>query len=143
MNEQDLEEFEKWVASEDTRNKNGREGYFANNNNFTRDYWIAEKAWQAALEYERSQYNGMSLNRAIIDYNTIKENYEYCQIEFKEIEAKLAIAVEALEFYSQGYALDVDDSFIAHFEYGHMRISTGKRAREALASITSLAEFSA
>jgi DNA-binding transcriptional regulator YhcF (GntR family) len=47
--------FEEWVASEDTREKDGREGYFANNNNFTRDYWIAEKAWQAATEHERKR----------------------------------------------------------------------------------------
>ncbi len=53
----------------------------------------------------------------------------------EELETKLAIAVEALEFYSKGYALDVDDSFIAHFEYGHMRISTGKKANEALKEI--------
>jgi hypothetical protein len=43
------EGFEEWVESEDTRmHPDGREGYFANNNNFTRDHWIAEKAWQAA-----------------------------------------------------------------------------------------------
>jgi hypothetical protein len=47
--------FEEWVASEDTCEKDGREGYFANNNNFTRDYWIAEKAWQAAIALERKR----------------------------------------------------------------------------------------
>jgi hypothetical protein len=35
------------VASEDKH-----EGVFSNNNNFTRDYWIAEKTWQAACEYK-------------------------------------------------------------------------------------------
>jgi hypothetical protein len=47
--------FEEWVASEDTCEKDGREGYFANKNNFTRDYWIAEKAWQAAIAHERKR----------------------------------------------------------------------------------------
>ena len=47
MNDKDQEAFEGWVASEDKH-----EGVFSNNNNFTRDYWIAEKTWQAACEYK-------------------------------------------------------------------------------------------
>jgi hypothetical protein len=41
---------------------------------------------------------------------------------------------EALEFYQRGYAHDVDDSHIAYFEYGHVRLSSGKRARQALSA---------
>jgi hypothetical protein len=40
----------------------------------------------------------------------------------------------ALEFYQRGYAHDVDDSHIAYFEYGHVRLSSGKRARQALSA---------
>jgi hypothetical protein len=47
MNDKDKEAFEKWLVSE-----NKHEGVFSNNNNFTRDYWIAEKTWQAACEYK-------------------------------------------------------------------------------------------
>jgi hypothetical protein len=70
--EMESEGFEEWVESEDTRmHPDGREGYFANNNNFTRDHWIAEKAWQAAT---------LSSQKRI-----------------EELEKKLEVAVSALE----------------------------------------------
>jgi beta-galactosidase beta subunit len=42
------------------------------------------------------------------------------------------ILCEALEFYKQGYAHAVDDSHNAYFENGHIRLASGKRAKEAL-----------
>lgn len=39
---------------------------------------------------------------------------------------------EALEFYANGYAHEIDDSCNNYFENGHIRISSGKRAKEAL-----------
>jgi chromosome segregation ATPase len=41
---------------------------------------------------------------------------------------------EALEFYQQGYAHSIDDSHNAYFENGHIRLASGKRARQALSA---------
>ena len=60
----------------------------------------------------------------------LKIDSQHSQIS--ELEKTLAEAVSVIQFYGDGLALDADDSWIAHFEYGHMRISTGKRARSFL-----------
>jgi hypothetical protein len=71
--------FEEWVVSEDTHEKDGREGYFANKNNFTRDYWIAEKAWQEALKYKQEEFQRME--------NAWREKFRYETVRLsKEIE---------------------------------------------------------
>jgi hypothetical protein len=61
--------------------------------------------------------------------------------EIEELKAKLAQAearnkvyIEALCFYANGYAHEVDDSCNAYFRNSHIRQSSGKRAREALNS---------
>lgn len=51
MNDKDKEAFKKWMQYEDRH-----DGVFGNNNNFTRDEWIADKAWQAACEYKQEEY---------------------------------------------------------------------------------------
>jgi hypothetical protein len=75
MDNKDLNAFHQWVSSEDRH-----EGVFENNNNFTRDYWIAEKTWQAACEYKKAKFDAYVRKDEII----------------KELEAKLSIAVEAI-----------------------------------------------
>ena len=52
MNDKDKEAFKKWMKDEDRH-----DGVFGNNNNFTRDEWVADKAWQAACEYKDSEHN--------------------------------------------------------------------------------------
>jgi hypothetical protein len=86
------EGFEEWVESEDTTmHPSGREGCFANNNNFTRDYWIAEKAWQAAT---------LSSQKRIEE---LEKKLEIAEKKIKSFDAyvmrdeKLSIAVSALE----------------------------------------------
>lgn len=52
MLKKDEQAFEYWVSVEDREG-----GVFENNNNFTRDEWIAKKAWAAALKWERARLN--------------------------------------------------------------------------------------
>lgn len=52
--------FDKFGTDEDTRNHpDGREGVFANNNNFSRDEWVAEiafrKGFEAGMKYRDEQ----------------------------------------------------------------------------------------
>lgn len=54
MNDQDKEAFEKWMKDEDRH-----DGVFGNNNNFTRDEWVADKAWQAACEYKQKKIDSI------------------------------------------------------------------------------------
>lgn len=61
----------------------------------------------------------------------LNEQYE----KVRELEKKLNDAIEVVEFYSEGYGLSTDDSYNQHFENGHIRISTGKRARAFLATL--------
>lgn len=54
MLDADKEAFEKWMKDEDRH-----DGVFGNNNNFTRDEWVADKAWQAACEYKQKEYSNI------------------------------------------------------------------------------------
>lgn len=59
MNDKDKLAFEKWMAFEDRH-----DGVFGNNNNFTRDSWIAEKTWQAACEYRQTEIDELLAENA-------------------------------------------------------------------------------
>lgn len=66
MNDKDREAFEKWMKNEDRH-----DGVFGNNNNFTRDEWVADKAWQAACEYKQKEIQDIISfqNAEIIELN--------------------------------------------------------------------------
>lgn len=51
MKDKDKEEFDKWMKWMMCKDRN--DGIFGYYNNFTRDEWVAYKAWQAALEYKQ------------------------------------------------------------------------------------------
>lgn len=73
MNDQDKEAFEKWVESEDRH-----DGVFGNNNNFTRDSWIAEMTWQAACEYKQKEIDKltkyvMNLKNRLVPFSSYTE----------------------------------------------------------------------
>lgn len=78
MNEKDKEAFEKWMAFEDRH-----DGVFGNNNNFTRDSWIAERAWQAACEYKQKEIDDLNDLVFAIETNnkSMEEQIEYLQAE--------------------------------------------------------------
>ena len=92
MDNKDLNAFHQWVSSEDRH-----EGVFENNNNFTRDYWIAEKTWQAACEYKEIKIRSLQSSILILQEKTLvigelevklaeaNNNYEILAAEYKEL----------------------------------------------------------
>jgi hypothetical protein len=77
--------------------------------------------WQAACEYMRNKSNPL-------DALSLYEKLEKLKAENKKMR-------DVLEFYANGYAHEIDDSCNNYFENGHIRISSGKRAREALKEV--------
>ena len=73
MNAQDKKAFEHWVSVEDKH-----DGVFGNNNNFTRDEWIAKKTWAAACEYK---------NKSFIDGSKMKEMNDQIEDLLIELES--------------------------------------------------------
>jgi hypothetical protein len=55
--------------------------------------------------------------------------------EAVELQKELDEAMDILNWYAEGYGYTTDDSWINHIENGHMRMSSGKRAREFLAKV--------
>lgn len=56
---------------------------------------------------------------------------EYKQTEIDELK-------DVLCFYANGYAHEIDDSCNAYYEDGHIRLSSGKRARQVLKELEEL-----
>jgi hypothetical protein len=110
MNQKDEEAFDKWVESEDKY-----DGVFSNNNNFTRDYWIAEKTWEAACEYMQAE---------------LAHHIFIIEAENKKLR-------EALEFYAEighwGVHTPDGNTSIDPCDYENM--IGGKKAREALKKV--------
>jgi hypothetical protein len=99
--EECAEGFKEWMKSEDRH-----DGVFGNNNNFSRDEWIAENTWQAAsLAAEKKHQSQNTLLFSVIE-------------EMKE----------ALEFYSKNCRDDL------HFQILNTA-ATDKVARSTLASV--------
>lgn len=57
---------------------------------------------------------------------------EYKQKDIDDLLAENAKLRECVEFYAHGYATEIDDSSNAYFDNGHIRLSSGKRARQVL-----------
>jgi hypothetical protein len=92
MTEKDREEFEKFVASED---RDG--GTFANNNNFTRDEWIASITWQAACEYKQEEIVLLENQIAWFE-EQIDDFMDEPDIVIKKLQAENAKLKKALQF---------------------------------------------
>lgn len=65
-------------------------------------------------------------------------NEQYQKV--RELENKLNDAIEVINFYAKGYGLSTDDSYNQYFENGHIRMSTGKRARAFLTTLNEVRE---
>jgi hypothetical protein len=107
LDDHDRRSFEEWVASEGTREKEGREGYFANNNNFTRDYWIAEKAWLAAIQWREEQaaegFEEWQRDTDSLDcFTPLKEAWIASQIATEaKIQRRVDVLKSALEYVAK------------------------------------------
>jgi len=53
ISEEDEEAFGKWVAE----NSDAQTGVFSDRVTFTKDHWIAKRAWEAACQYKQSEIN--------------------------------------------------------------------------------------
>lgn len=87
MNDKDKEAFEKWMESEDRH-----DGVFGNNNNFTRDEWVADKAWQAACEYKQKEIDEL--------IKQLKHEHDLYKKHLKVYEDENAKLRECVEFYA-------------------------------------------
>ena len=93
----DKEAFEKWMKDEDRH-----DGVFGNNNNFTRDEWIADKAWQAACAYKKEEYSNImdAMTRTSQNNAELQGQLKSCIVVYEEqkdrLIKKLEVAVEAL-----------------------------------------------
>ena len=52
--------------------------------------------------------------------------------KINKLEAENAELKDVLCFYANGYAHEIDDSCNAYYESGHIRLASGKRARQVL-----------
>lgn len=88
MTDKDKEAFKKWMQYEDRH-----DGVFGNNNNFTRDEWIADKAWQAACEYKQKEIDELQAENAklrlVVDHYAQADDVgAYARIILRELEKK-------------------------------------------------------
>jgi hypothetical protein len=144
--------FDEWMKSEDRH-----DGVFGNNNNFSRDEWIAENTWRAAklsslkeVEDLKAESNRF-INHHIEMCNDYTDRINKLHDENKELKTKLAQveaglneAVSVCEFYANKWtwkrepdrdlAREIREDDLS-FVSGYSEHTGGKRARAFLTKI--------